>query len=321
MMAALMDEPARQAALERYAVLDTPPEAQFDKITALVQTVLKVPMAAVSLIDGHRQWFKSKQGLDVPSTERRVSFCTHTIQSRAPMVVPDATLDPRFAANPLVTGKPFIRSYAGVPLTSPDGYNVGALCAIDSVPRTFEAAEIDLLSSFAALAVDELELRMIAQTDFLTGAISRRGFTGDLEQALGRKVKSGQPVALVTLDLDRFKSINDTLGHSVGDKVLVALVALCTGAARTEDVLGRMGGEEFAVLLPGAGIDEAMIVAERLRRAVAGMIVPDYPDLKVTASFGVAAATIDDSAASWMARADQALYAAKERGRNRCCQA
>ena len=133
----LNDEPARLAALDRYEVLDTPPEQPFDRITALVQTVLNVPICSVALIDAQRQWFKSCVGLTARQTARDISFCTHTIQEREPFYIPDAQLDTRFRENPLVTGDPFIRSYLGIPLSTPDGYNVGSLCAIDIIPRDF----------------------------------------------------------------------------------------------------------------------------------------------------------------------------------------
>jgi GAF domain-containing protein len=158
----LRDEPARQAALDRYGVLDTQPEAQFDKITSLVGTVIGVPMAAVTLISGNRQWLKSRQGIGVSETPRDVSFCTHTIKAREPMVVPDAAIHPLFADNPLVTGPPFIRSYLGIPLSSPDGYNIGALCALDTKPRQFDVSQIQIMTDLAALVMDEMELRMIA---------------------------------------------------------------------------------------------------------------------------------------------------------------
>jgi len=318
-MATLIDEPGRLAALDRYAVLDTPAEAQFDRITMLVSKVLKVPMAAVSLIDGHRQWFKSAQGLDVAATARQVSFCTHTIQTRSPMLVPDARRDPRFAANPLVTGAPFIHSYAGVPLTTPDGQNVGALCAFDTVPRCFDKAEIDLLSTFAALVVDELELRMIAQTDYLTGAMSRRAIVHDMQRALARHDRMQEPAAILTLDVDRFKAINDSLGHPVGDLVLTTLVDACSQKIRAQDSFGRLGGEEFALLLADTTLDQAVVAAERFRAAIAAMTVPGHPGLHVTASFGVTAMAPGDDVVGWLARADRALYAAKDGGRNRCC--
>src|SRR5690349_6483011 len=171
----LADEEGRLAALNRYEILDTPPEAPFEKITSLVQDVLQVPICAVSLVDREQQWFKSIQGLDTRRTPRSISFCTHTIRTDEALIVPDALHDPRFSANPLVLGEPHIRSYAGVPLQSPDGYNVGALCAIDVVPRTFSDAQLAILRSFATLVVDQLELRRIAVRDHLTGALTRRG--------------------------------------------------------------------------------------------------------------------------------------------------
>lgn len=105
----LQDELGRLAALRRYSILDTPPEEPFDKLTKLVQNVLGVPIAAVSLIDAERQWFKSVAGLHACETSRDVAFCAYTIKARDPLVIPDATLDRRFMYNPLVTGDPRVR--------------------------------------------------------------------------------------------------------------------------------------------------------------------------------------------------------------------
>ena len=115
----LMDEPARLAALNRYEVLDTPREPSFDRITDLVRSILGVPISAVSLVDTDRQWFKSLAGLDATQTSRDVAFCAHTIRQRAPLIIADAQEDERFRDNPLVTGDPNIRSYAGIPLETP----------------------------------------------------------------------------------------------------------------------------------------------------------------------------------------------------------
>jgi diguanylate cyclase (GGDEF)-like protein len=315
----LDDEPGRLAALGRAMILDTGPEVPFDKITTLVQTVLNVPIALVSLVDRDRQWLKSRQGLDVQQTPREVSFCTHTIRQAEPMIVPDALLDPRFATNPLVLGVPFIRSYAGVPLRSPDGYNLGSLCAIDVVPRQFQPTQIAVLASFADLVIDEIELRLIARSDFLTGALTRRAFVAELDRALSRHARSGERCALVAIDIDRFKRINDTLGHAAGDTVLKAVATCCASLKRAEDSLGRIGGEEFCMLLPGADTLQAARAAERLRQAIAALTFPDHPGLQVTASFGIAPLTPNTTASAWMAHADEALYAAKESGRNRWC--
>ncbi len=320
MLDKLQDEPGRLAALDRYGILDTQPEAQFDKITALIRAVLDVPMAAVTLISSDRQWLKSRQGIPVTETPRDVSFCTHTIQTREPMVVSDATVHPLFADNPGVTGAPFVRSYLGIPLSSPDGYNVGALCAVDIKPRQFDASQIQIMANLAALVMDEMELRLIAQTDFLTGALTRRAFLAELDRAWARFARQSEPSAVLLLDIDRFKQINDTLGHAAGDSVLAAVANCCCDQIRAGDAFGRIGGEEFAILLGNVNPDEAATTAERFRSSIASLKIVSSPALQVTASIGVASLTTDiASTDAWLARADAAMYAAKQTGRNRCC--
>lgn len=313
------DEEGRLAALRRYQVLDTKPEAPFDKITTIVKSVLDVPICAVSLVDRDRQWFKSIQGLAVPETPRSVSFCSHTIKTDRPMLIVDAAADVRFSASQLVTGPPFIRSYAGVPLESPDGYNLGALCAIDTRPRSFDAEHITLLRNFAALVVDELELRRIADRDHLTGALTRRGFLHQLGNETERCKRHNRPSSLLMMDVDHFKSINDTHGHPAGDTVLKAVAACYSLVVRPGDVFGRLGGEEFGLLLPETTADEAIAVAERFRLAIAALRFPDLNWACVTASFGVVSLNGDRCHPErWLADADEALYQAKRSGRNRC---
>ena len=152
-------EARRLHALRRYDILDTPPEAAFDRITGLIARLLGVPIALVSLVGDEWQFFKSCYGLDVTETPRDVSFCAHAIESDGVMVVEDAREDPRFAANPLVLGEPFIRFYAGAPLRTADGFNLGTLCAIDHAPRGLGPAEAATLRDLAAMVVDEMELR------------------------------------------------------------------------------------------------------------------------------------------------------------------
>jgi diguanylate cyclase (GGDEF)-like protein len=277
-------------------------------------------MAAVTLISGNRQWLKSRQGIGVSETPRDVSFCTHTIKAREPMVVPDAAIHPLFADNPLVTGPPFIRSYLGIPLSSPDGYNIGALCALDTKPRQFDVSQIQIMTDLAALVMDEMELRMIAQTDFLTGALTRRAFVVELDRAWARFARQREPSAVLLLDLDRFKTINDTLGHAAGDKVLAAVARCCADQTRAGDAFGRIGGEEFAMLLANVNPAEAVATAERFRSAIASLKIASCPALQVTASIGVASLTTDlSSLDAWLNLADTAMYAAKQTGRNRCC--
>ena len=154
------NEAARIAALRKYAILDTPDEPAFDRITRLAARLLGTPITTLTLVDEDRQWFKSAYGLKRRENPRELSFCAHTILSDEVMVVPDAMADPRFATNALVTGEPRIRSYAGAPLRTPDGLNLGTLCAIDTVPRQFSTDERRVLSDLAALAMDELQLRL-----------------------------------------------------------------------------------------------------------------------------------------------------------------
>ena len=153
------DEADRLAALESYDILDSGPEESFDRITRMAGRLLDVPICLVSLIDKDRQWFKSRQGLDATETPRDLAFCAHAIQCEEVMVVPNALEDARFRDNPLVTGDPCIRFYAGAPLTTRSGHNLGTLCAIDRHPREMTADEQQLLDDLAHMVVDELELR------------------------------------------------------------------------------------------------------------------------------------------------------------------
>lgn len=161
-----MKEPPRPAheddrlqALRQLLVLDTPPEERFDRLTTFAAQEFDVPIVLLSLVDAQRQWFKSRVGLDLCETARGISFCAHAILADEPMVVPDALLDARFADNPLVTGEPHIRFYAGAPLKMPDGQNIGTLCLIDRAPRQLDTVDLAILSSLRDLAVEELVRR------------------------------------------------------------------------------------------------------------------------------------------------------------------
>jgi PAS domain S-box-containing protein len=153
------NEEARLLALAEFDILDTAAEPAFDALTKLAARALGVPIALVSIVDAQRQWFKSRYGLEAPQTSREVSFCGHVVAAEAALVVADAWADERFADNPLVTGEPRVRFYAGEPLRTPEGFVLGTLCAIDHQPRQFSAEEREVLAMFAGQVVALLELR------------------------------------------------------------------------------------------------------------------------------------------------------------------
>ena len=153
------NETARLDALQRYAILDTLPEQEFEDLSRLAALICGTPIAMVSLVDADRQWFKSKVGLDASETPRDIAFCAHAILQQDVMVVPDALADERFRNNPLVTGEPHVRFYAGTPLITQEGYALGTLCVMDRVPRNMSPEQKDALRALGNLVVTQLELR------------------------------------------------------------------------------------------------------------------------------------------------------------------
>lgn len=154
------NERERLAALRRYDILDTAPEMVFDDLTLLATQICRVPIATFSLVDGDRQWFKSRVGLEVSQTEREAAFCAHTILDEHILEVADAMRDERFAENRLVLGDPHIRFYAGAPVRSSDGFNLGTICVIDRAPRErLDSGQRAALEALARQAGMLLELR------------------------------------------------------------------------------------------------------------------------------------------------------------------
>jgi GAF domain-containing protein len=156
-------EVGRLAALNRYAILDSEPEQSFDDLVTLAAHICQTPMAMLSLVDDHRQWFKSKFGVQVRETPKETSICAHAIQQGDLFVVPDTLKDERFRENPLVTGELHVRFYAGAPLVNEDGYALGTLCVVDREPRELDAAQKEAISALGRLALRQMELRMNLQ--------------------------------------------------------------------------------------------------------------------------------------------------------------
>jgi diguanylate cyclase (GGDEF)-like protein/PAS domain S-box-containing protein len=447
-------EAARQHSLDLLAVLDTGTEGSFDGLVQAAAAICGTPIALISLIDHDRQWFKANVGLEgVSETPRAISFCTHAIEQPDLFVVEDAQLDPRFASNPLVTGDPRIRFYAGAPLHLADGAAVGTLCVIAREPLRLTDQQREVLRQLGRTAVHLLEgrrallsevglrqeaerissgmpiglyatdgegactftnprwqeifglsleesrgsgwadtihpedrtavfaewtqaaeearefemgfrllrrdgslinvhsqakalrdpagvitgflgfvqdvttevalraeLQHQASHDTLTQLLNRRAFDACLSQCLQQPAHPGQPGhALLYIDLDQFKIINDAAGHAAGDRLLVQVARLLEAFRSPEASLARLGGDEFGLLLPHCTVAEAEATAGRIIRVLEDVRYQEAEQrFRIGVSIGVVPLVgqgFDPDAV--MQAADTSCFAAKESGRNR----
>lgn len=444
------DDEDRLAVLAEYHVMDTDPEASFDRLTGLAARLFDIPIVLVSLIGRDRQFFKSRVGLNVCETSREVSFCAHAIMQDDILFIPDATDDPRFAANPLVLGPPFIRFYAGKPLIAPGGARIGTVCLIDSVPRAeFTEEDRRNLTELASLVMDRLEVRRLdhvrtvsqarfeniaatspdaiicsstqgritfwnsaaerlfgySQQEVLGGSADfivtdrwrriydselarlRRGEPMELagttielsgrhkdgsefpaefslstwaegdatsvgaivrdvserkaneerlfrlasldaltqlpnraawRERLAAVVDSATPATVALIDLDEFKLVNDTLGHSAGDAVLKEVAARLQATCPDSTMVARLGGDEFVALLPGNDARRARAAAEALVSAISAPYDFAGERADIGVSIGVALHPQHSSTSEeLLTAADLALYRAKASGRGR----
>ena len=153
------NEAERLAALRRYRILDTDPEQAFDDLALLASQICGTPIALITLVDADRQWFKARVGVSTTETSRSISFCAHAMQHEGLFVVPDVLEDRDFRDNPMVTGDPHIRFYAGAPLVTHDGYALGTLCVADDHPRSWTTKDVEVLTDLAASVLTEIKLR------------------------------------------------------------------------------------------------------------------------------------------------------------------
>ncbi len=214
------DEEKRLESLSALQIMDTPPEERFDRITRLALTLFKVPISTVTLVDSHREWFKSCQGLLNREGKRAISFCGHAMLADDTFIIPDAKKDSKFAGNPMVTGKPYIRFYAGVPLRAADGRRIGAFCIKDYKPRYLNKEEELLLKSFSAWAEQEINIH-------------------ELSRALKAKIKAEAKVNELNNVL---RLLNKILRHDVLNNLTVVKgnIKLYTEGKRKEKTLKNM---------------------------------------------------------------------------------
>ncbi|MGL4828060.1 MAG: sensor domain-containing diguanylate cyclase [Vibrio sp.] len=308
------NEAERIAQLQKLEILDTNAEERFDRITRLAKRLFNVPIALVSLVDENRQWFKSCFGLPVSETSRDISFCGHAILGQKAFVIEDASQDPRFADNPLVTGAPHIRFYAGIPLLYEDKSALGTLCIIDSKPRQLSQDELLDLYDLAKMAERELAANHSASLDDLTQISNRRGFMSLAKKSMTYCQVGGYPYSIAYLDLNHFKAINDQYGHQEGDIALQAFADTMRHCFRESDVFARLGGDEFVVFMSGASQPIAHQVIQRFQESLDKYNDTANKPYHISFSSGIVSTSeVNISLDELLKKADQVMYEQKKR--------
>jgi diguanylate cyclase (GGDEF)-like protein len=299
-----------------------------DRILIQVARVIQYDSAAVFLVEEEGLHMVAAKGFPVQTgmigqyypIDNRLFQEMH--RRGQPIIISDASVDKRFEGWGNVT---HIRGWIGIPLLAM-GKAIGCLTIDSSEINAYDVADAALVQSFAneaAIAIEKARLfqqvQQLAVTDPLTGLYNRRYFFDVGQKEYRRALRTHRPLSIILLDVDHFKSFNDTYGHLVGDRVLIAMARQCQLAVRELDIVARYGGEEFVIMLPETGIEAACSVAERIREVLAQMTI-DIGEraVWVSVSFGVAEADEDcEDLETLFQRADKALYVTKATGRGR----
>jgi len=314
----------------------TPLEARFERITRLAQRALRVPVAAIALVDKERLWFKAVAGWNIVELPTKQSLCMYTLRGRELIIVEDAQLDPRFTQHPLVVNSPGFRFYAGIPLFSKGDFAIGTLSVYDTAPRKMTMGQCQALYDLAAIVQKELvttELceaqakfiqkldvaRRQASIDELTRVWTRRAGLQILRECLERNTAEKRLMAVCMIDIDDFKSMNDTLGHQQGDQILRKVATGIVNCLRDQDIVCRYGGDEFLLILEDNSEQKLVEICERLRRSFSSApikIRSSVVNLTLSIGIAVVAQNTNESLESTIERADLALFRAKDRGKN-----
>ena len=312
-------ELSRLAALHTLGVLGQPRNYQLDVLARLAAYVCGTPTAVVNLIDADLQMSAAAYGCDPGAVNRLDSMCATSIQSRDVSYTADATTDERWSDNPFVSGHHGrIRLYAAAPLILPSGQVIGTVCAFSGQRQELTRVQLERLRDVADQVVLVLQLRddaarlgHAATRDHLTGLPNRALFTEALAMALAKQERGGTTPTVIFLDLDRFKAVNDTYGHAVGDELLRAVAQRLLETVRATDLVARLSGDELVILTESA--DGAVPLLARLREAFTEPFELSCGPLLASASVGYASAARSDTPASLLARADAAMYETKNR--------
>lgn len=325
------------AELHRLNIFYTPLEARFDRITRLAKKAMRVRVAAIGLVDSERQWFKSIDGWDLRELPRSRSLCERTMGKGEPVVIGDLREDPEYCDHPLVIGGPKFRFYAGFPLVDATGVTVGTFCVFDTKPHSMtsgivqslrdagESAQKELLTNdlrdAQKILISKLDTaRRQATLDELTRVWNRRGGLELMREMLAMADHQERSLAVCMIDLDKFKNVNDELGHQAGDQVLRKVTGLIIGCLRSDDVICRYGGDEFLLVLSDTSQHELKSIAERIRERVCEFpIETRNGPVEMTLSIGAAMREPHQKQIGrelFVEIADNALLGAKRAGRN-----
>lgn len=317
-----LDEHQRLERVHALGILDTPAEESYDRIVRLARRLFDVTGATIGVMDERRVWFKSAVGLEMPQLSREFAFCSQVVASGEMLLIRDAHNDARYREHPLVTAPPGIRFYAGVPLSLSDGSVVATLALFDGHARDLSSGEIEALSDLACMAEEELRRREgaerrqtpsaspMSRVDALTRLWTREAVLEILKRELSQPTASGR-LSVILADVDHLRDINAQGGPDAGDETLREIARNIRASIRPYDSVGRFGGEEFLVLLPGADDTAALQVAERIRLAVASRT-----SAHATISVGIASTGSGRKSSEIVSMAERALLKSKEAGGN-----
>lgn len=326
--------------MQRYQILSGDGAHNSQSLADTMALAFRTPFVIAALNKRYRTWYKCEHGFAGYTMSDIQTYFARMHLSQTIFDVPDATQEEYFTSRTSGIELPEFRAIAGVPLCDPNGKRFGTLCVADENVREFTSADLQLLGSFGSVVSNDIcvrsaaryavgdlvsleeekcELFELATIDPLTKALNRRAFFRFADRELRRSKRDYSSLATLMLDIDHFKSVNDDHGHAMGDRVLTKLVAACSNVLRQEDLVGRLGGEEFGIVLVDTDAAGAVAVAERIRHALKQFTLPgDTGPFSVTVSIGVSKLEHSDGCITEaLDRADNALYAAKHNGRDR----
>ncbi len=285
---------ARLYALRSANCAYAPREERFDRITRTAKRLLQVPMALISIVEQDEQWFRSVQGLEVAHTPRDISFCGHLVAFSRPFFVPDTWRDPNFSDNPLVIGPPGIRSYLGWPLEIAAGVTVGALCVMDTMPRTYGAEDFEALSDLAHMTETELKVNVLSSLqnrllmrlsalqrkgalDPLTGCWNIRGFRELLALGFNDARVNGTDLAVCHLHVNNLQAVT-AANSSSQDVVMQLLAQVLRQRLPLQGALARLGSQDFCALVPCVS---PLLLEQELSRLTSPNATVDLPGSKL----------------------------------------